>query len=157
MRLIFLCAGFAHTRPEDQAESIAATTRDFFGWLIPDGEGRVTMSRENAIAAFYPDVSPEIADWAVSQLRPQWAEAFNKVSLVAPYHDKVAHVIYTLGDRIVDAEKHRQMSETRFGISPIPLPGGHSPFLSHPAQLAVTLDAIVKADQIGTRYAPPNS
>jgi pimeloyl-ACP methyl ester carboxylesterase len=138
-RLIFLCAGFGHTTEEERLEGLAATTRDFFGWLITDAEGRVTMSRENAIMAFYPDVDPEIADWAVSQLRPQWAEAFSKVGPVAPYADKVAQVIYTTNDRIIDAELHRKMAEKRFGITPVALPGGHSPFLSYPAELAEAL------------------
>jgi pimeloyl-ACP methyl ester carboxylesterase len=138
-KLILLCAGFGHTTEEERLEGLAATTRDFFAWLITDAKGRVTMSRENAIMAFYPDVEPKIADWAVSKLRPQWAEAFSKIGPVAPYGDKVAQVIYTLGDRIIDPELHRKMAENRFGITPVPLPGGHSPFLSHPAKLAEVL------------------
>lgn len=141
-RLIFLCAGFAHTTDEEHQEGMAATTGDFFGWLILDDQDRVSMSRENAIAAFYPDVAPHIADRAVASLRPQWHEAFAKVGPVAPYADHVAQVIYTTEDRIIDPERHRKMSEKRFGITPIALPGGHSPFLSHPAALA---DIMVQA------------
>jgi pimeloyl-ACP methyl ester carboxylesterase len=135
-RIIFLCAGFAHTTEEERLESLAATTSDFFGWLIADERGRVTMSREDSITAFYPDVAPDIADRAVASLRPQWAEAFSNVGPVAPYAERVVQVIYTTEDRIIDPERHRKMSESRFGITPIPLPGGHSPFLSHPAKLA---------------------
>jgi pimeloyl-ACP methyl ester carboxylesterase len=138
-RLIFLCAGFANTSEEERLESMAATTGDFFGWLIVDDQGRCTMSKENAITAFYQDVEPEIADRAVASLRPQWAEAFNTVNPIAPYAGRVAQVIYTTEDRIIDPEKHRKMSEERFGITPIALPGGHSPFLSHPARLAEVL------------------
>jgi pimeloyl-ACP methyl ester carboxylesterase len=141
-RVIFLCAGFANTTGEERLEGMAATTGDFFGWLIADDQGRVTMSRENAIKAFYQDVAPDIAERAVAGLRPQWHEAFSKVGPVAPYADRVAQVIYTTEDRIIDPEKHRRMSESRFGITPIPLPGGHSPFLSHPAALA---DIMVRA------------
>jgi pimeloyl-ACP methyl ester carboxylesterase len=141
-RLIFLCAGFAHTTEEERLESLAATTGDFFGWLIADDQGRVTMNAKNAITAFYQDVAHDIADRAVASLRPQWAEGFSNVGPVAPYADKVAQVIYTTEDRIIDPERHRKMSEMRFGITPIPLPGGHSPFLSHPAALA---DVMVRA------------
>jgi pimeloyl-ACP methyl ester carboxylesterase len=141
-RLIFLCAGFAHTDDEEHLEGLAATTGDFFGWLILDDQGRLSMSRENAIAAFYPDVAPEIADRAVASLRPQWHEAFAKVGPVAPYADRVAQVIHTSGDRIIDPERHRKMSERRFGITPVALPGGHSPFLSHPAALADILASV---------------
>lgn len=138
-RLIFLCAGFAHTTEEERLEGMAATTGDFFGWLIADEQGRVSMSRENAITAFYQDVEPAIADRAVSTLRPQWHEAFSKVGPVAPYADHVRQVICTTEDRIIDPERHREMSEARFGITPVALPGGHSPFLSHPAKLAEVL------------------
>jgi pimeloyl-ACP methyl ester carboxylesterase len=141
-RLIFLCAGFAHTTDEEHREGLEATTGDFFGWLIADDLGRVTMSREDAIKAFYPDVDPAIADTAVSNLRPQWHEAFSKVGPVAPYADSVAQVIYTLDDRIIDPERHRIMAEKRFGITPVALPGGHSPFLSHPARLAEILSQV---------------
>jgi len=143
-RLIFLCAGFANTSEEERLESLSATTGDFFGWLIVDGQGRCTMSRENAIAAFYQDVEPEIADRAVAGLRPQWAEAFNKVDPIAPYADRVAQVIYTTEDRIIDPERHCRMSDERFGITPVALPGGHSPFLSHPAKLAEVLSEVAR-------------
>jgi len=143
-RLIFLCAGFANTSEEERLESMAATTGDFFGWLIVDDQGRCTMSKENAITAFYQDVEPEIADRAVAGLRPQWAEAFNKVDPIAPYAGQVAQVIYTTEDRVIDAEKHRKMSEERFGITPVALPGGHSPFLSHPAKLAEVLSEVAR-------------
>jgi len=143
-RLIFLCAGFANTSEEERLQSMAATTGDFFGWLIVDDQGRCTMSKENAITAFYQDVEPEIADRAVAGLRPQWAEAFNKVDPIAPYAGQVAQVIYTTEDRIIDAEKHRKMSEERFGITPVALPGGHSPFLSHPAKLAEVLSEVAR-------------
>jgi pimeloyl-ACP methyl ester carboxylesterase len=143
-RLIFLCAGFANTSEEERLESMAATTGDFFGWLIVDDQGRCTMSKENAITAFYQDVEPEIADRAVAGLRPQWAEAFGNVNPIEPYADQVAAVIYTTEDRIIDPEKHRKMSEERFGITPIALPGGHSPFLSHPAKLAEVLSEVAR-------------
>ncbi len=140
-RLAFLCAGFAHTTEEERLETLAMTTRDFFGWLIADEQGRVTMSKENAIAAFYGDVAPDIADRAVAGLRPQWAEAFGNVRPVAPYASNVTQVIYTTGDRIIDPAQHVAIAKARFGhVTPVALPGAHSPFLSHPAALAAILD-----------------
>ena len=142
-RLIFLCAGFAHTTEEERLETLAMTTRDFFGWLIVDELGRVTMTKENAITAFYQDVAPDIADWAVAGLRPQWAEGFSMVGPVSPYTDRVAQVIYTTEDRIIDPVQHVAIAQARFGhVAPIALPGGHSPFLSHPAELADVLGSV---------------
>lgn len=141
-RLIFLCAGFANTSEEEQLESMAATTGDFFGWLIVDELGRCTMAKKDAITAFYQDVEPDVADRAVAGLRPQWHEAFTKVDPIAPYRDRVAAVICTSEDRIIDPDRHRRISEERFGITPTVLPGGHSPFLSHPAKLAEVLSGV---------------
>lgn len=114
------------------------------------------MSREQAIAAFYHDLPAETADWAVDRLRPHWAEGLGKADPVPPYADRVAHVISTLDDAIIDPERHRRMSEKRFGITPIALPGSHSPFLSRPAELAHVLGEIAAADRQGRRYAQPN-
>jgi pimeloyl-ACP methyl ester carboxylesterase len=146
-RIIFLCAGFAHTSEDERLESYAATTGDFASWLIPDDRGRVTMSRENAITAFYEDLPEALADAAIAALRPQWAEGFMNVGPVAPYADRVAHVVCTADDRIIDPELHRRISETRFGITPITLPGSHSPFLSRPAELSRVFDRIVRDDR----------
>jgi pimeloyl-ACP methyl ester carboxylesterase len=154
-RIIFLCAGFANVSEEERLESVAATHGDFFSWLTMDEQGRATMGREHAIQAFYGAAPPDLADWAIQRLRPQWHEAFAKVGPVQPYADRVAHVIYTLGDAIIDPERHRRMAEARFGITPIALPGDHSPFLSRPGELAQLLSEIVTADQAGRRYAPP--
>lgn len=151
-RIIFLCAGFAHTTEEERAESAAATRAAFFKSLKMDEQGRVSMDRNEAIQLFYQDVEPELADWAVSRLRPQWAEGFNRVGPVASYADRVAHVIHTLGDSIIDPDRHRAMAEARFGITPIALPGDHSPFLSRPTELARVLDEIVAAEARGARF-----
>jgi pimeloyl-ACP methyl ester carboxylesterase len=153
-RLIFLCAGFAHSNEAEHAEGLDATRPDFFSKLTIDSQGCLTMTAENAIALFYQDVEPELAKWAVSTLRPQWHESFAKVGPVSPYAERVAHVIYTTEDEIIDPAKHRAMAEKRFGIKPIALPGGHSPFLSHPAELADVLNRIVVADMAGERYSP---
>ena len=150
-RLIFLCAGFAHTSEQEQLESLAATTGDFFGWLIADDRGRVTMNRQNAVEAFYGDLTPDLADTAYAGFRPQWAEAFSAVPPIEPYTDSVAGVICTTDDRIIDPSRHRRMSEARFGITPIEMPGSHSPFLSRPAELAAILDKAVAEDRLRIR------
>jgi hypothetical protein len=80
-------------------------------------------------------------------------ESFAKVGPIAPYADRVAHAIYTVQDPIIDPDRHRRMAESRFGITPIALPGGHSPFLSRPKVLADVMSKIAAADQAGARYA----
>jgi pimeloyl-ACP methyl ester carboxylesterase len=141
-RLIMLCAAFAHANEEERLETVAAAAADdFFSWLILDEKGRATMSRENFITAFFQDLEVKQADAAVARLRPQWMGATAEAGAVAPYRDRVAQVIYTTEDRVIDAEGQRNMAAARFGLSAIPLPGGHSPFLGYPVQLAEILSS----------------
>jgi pimeloyl-ACP methyl ester carboxylesterase len=147
-RIIFLCAGFAHTSEAERLENLGATDMEAFSSrLEADAQGRVTMSRDNAISGFYHDVPPELADWAAGKLRPQWVEGYAKVDPIAPYADRVAGIIACADDRIVLPEPHRKLAEARFGITPAMLPGSHSPFLSRPAELAGMMDEIVRADR----------
>ena len=144
-RMILLCAGFAHTNDAEQAEMAAATdTASYYRRLEMDEYGRARLSRENAIAAFFHDVRPDLADWAAGKLRPHWAEAMAKVGPVEPYADRIASIIDCEDDRILFRDAHRDLARKRYGIDPIMLPGGHSPFLSDPALLARALDSMVR-------------
>ena len=146
-RLIFLCAGFAHTDEDEHRQVMGTVIAGLFDRQTIDDQGRVTMTKENAIDVFYHDVPLEVADWAYAKLRPHWAEGFFNVGPAKPYADRVAHIIHTNDDRIIDPAKHRRIAEKWFGITPILLPGGHSPFLSHPAVLAEVIDLVVAADK----------
>ncbi len=144
-RMVLLCAGFAHANDAELAEMQAATdTASYYRWLEMDERGRARLSRENAIAAFYHDVRPDLADWAVGKLRPHWAEAMAKVGTVEPYADRIAGIVDCEDDRILFRDAHRDLARRRYGIDPIMLPGSHSPFLSDPALLARTFDSIVR-------------
>jgi len=144
-RMILLCAGFAHTSEAEQGEMQAATdTASYYRWLEMDELGRARLSRENGIAAFFHDVPPDLADWAAGKLRPHWAEAMANVGPVEPYADRVAGIIDCEDDRILIRDAHSDLARRRYGIDPIMLPGGHSPFLSNPALLARALDSIAR-------------
>ena len=147
-RIIFLAAGFAHTSAAEQEENMAAIDGDLFQRaLIHDAQGRIMMSRENAIHAFYHDVPADLANWAYGKLRPQWVEGYANVPPIAPYPDRVAGIVATTEDAIVLAEPHAKLARQRFGMEPHWLPGSHSPFLSRPADLARVFDDIVRADR----------
>jgi len=147
-RIIFLCAGFAHTSEREQQENMEAANMAVYATrLQTDDQGRANIPRDTALALFYHDVPPELADWAVARLRPQWVEAYAKAPPVAPYADRVAGIIDCADDRIIVADMHRKLAEARFGITPTLLPGSHSPFLSRPAELAGAIDGIARADR----------
>jgi len=158
-RVVFLCAGFAHTSEAERQENLGAIDSNlFFGHLVTDDQGRVTMTEESAREVFYHDVTPEQAKWAFSKLRPQWQEGYANVAPIAPYKDRIAGIVACADDRIVLPEPHKRIARARFGIEPRMLPGGHSPFLSRPADLAQALDDIVKAgSEVATRSDSPTA
>ncbi|HLG86900.1 MAG TPA: alpha/beta hydrolase [Alphaproteobacteria bacterium] len=146
-RMILLCAAYAHANDAQRAEmATVIDTATFYSWIETDALGRSFFSRDNAIKAFFHDVQPDLADWAASKLRPHWAESMSKVGPVEPHADRVAGIVNCEDDRIILCEPHSALARKRYGIDPIILPGGHSPFLSHPALLAQAFDRIVKSD-----------
>jgi pimeloyl-ACP methyl ester carboxylesterase len=145
-RIIFLCAGFAHTSEAEQRENYSVLNGTFYTrHLVRDAEGRTTMPAERTIEAYYHDVPRELAEWAAGKVRPQWADAHLSAVPISPYRDKVAGIVDCADDRILAAQPHAQLARDRFGIEPVMLPGSHSPFLSRPEALAEVLDRIVRA------------
>jgi len=52
--------------------------------------------------------------------------------------------VYALDDRVVNPRWVEREVPGRLGVRPIPLPGGHSPFLARPGELARVLDALAR-------------
>jgi len=145
-RMILLCAAYAHTSEAEMGEMGACMDlKSFFSWQQMDDLGRAYFSRDNAIKAFFDDVEPDLADWAVGKLRPHWAESMSKVGPVEPHADRVAGIINCEDDRIILCGPHSALARKRYGIDPILLPGSHSPFLSRPVELAQALDRIARS------------
>ena len=146
-RIIFLCAGFAHTSDAEQKENYSVLNGDLYTrYQEGDALGRTKMPAERAIAAYYQDVPRELAEWAAGKIQPQWVNAHMTAGPIAPYAYRIAGIIDCADDRILQPEPHAKLARDRFGMEPVMLPGGHSPFLSRPADLAEVLDRIVRAD-----------
>ena len=107
-------------------------------------DGQVTrISAESAAVAFYGDCAPADVEWAVARLRPQGrAPAF---PLTEPWADVPTSLILGTEDRARNPEYLRRVIAPRLGITAIELPGDHSPFLSHPRELAGVLDQLATA------------
>jgi pimeloyl-ACP methyl ester carboxylesterase len=147
-RILFLCAGFAHTSEAELRENYSVLSSvAYTRHLVTDAQGRTSMEAAQAVQAYYHDVPRELAEWAVGKLRPQWAQAHLAAGPIPPYRDRVAGIVNCRDDRILAAEPHAKLARQRFGIEPVMLLGSHSPFLSRPAHLARVLDGIVRADR----------
>jgi pimeloyl-ACP methyl ester carboxylesterase len=109
----------------------------------PDERGLITLDAAVARAAFYHDVPAELADQAISWLVAQSAAgvAGPETRIAAPSAPSV--YIRCADDRAVAAPWAEFASDQLTGASPRVIQSSHSPFLSHPAELADMFDQIV--------------
>jgi pimeloyl-ACP methyl ester carboxylesterase len=143
-RLVFVCPILR--RPgrslADQADLDSDVTtwdlgsgRDFF-----DDESSAWQS-EAAIAAFYQDCDQETASWAASRLRRQYWAYWEEPNPLTAWPQAEYTAVICGDDRLVGLEWARRTLPAELGVTPVELSGGHSPFLSRPAELADVLVA----------------
>lgn len=109
-----------------------------------DEQGRFLLSPEMATDYFFgPDCSPEDTTWALTQLRPQAISALYPPPRLVGLPEHLPRT-YILGneDQAVLPSWSRWAAKALLDAELVELPGGHSPQLAQPAQLADVLDAI---------------
>lgn len=94
-----------------------------------------------ATEVFYHDVPPRTARWATERLRAQAYTVMSEVTPLDSWPDVESRTIVCADDRAMNPEWLRVSSRDRLGVEAVGLPGGHSPFLSRPAELARVLDS----------------
>lgn len=140
-RLVFLCALIPEPG-RSLADQLAANPRMMFD---PPGRSRDDLNRsfwidrDDAIEVLYHDCDRDEAEWAVSRLRPQGRPPNLEPCPLERLPDVPCAYILCTDDRIVSPEWSRRAARERLGVDPIELPGGHSPFLSRPGELARAL------------------
>ena len=143
-RLIFLCA----ILPQP-GRSFAAQSAEDAGALSPDlgaaqlvhPDGSTSWPEQAAIDRFYHDCAPDDARWAASRLRSQSWKCVDEITPLAAWPAVPSTVILCTEDRVVMTDWSRRSARERLGVEAIELPGGHSPFLARPAELAAVLAA----------------
>ena len=94
---------------------------------------------EAAVEFFYDDLPPDEALLAAEHLRVQhWGPAVSPFPPDA-WPDVPSTYIVCADDRAVDPDTQRRLARDVLGVEPIEVPGGHSPFLTRPAELAALL------------------
>jgi pimeloyl-ACP methyl ester carboxylesterase len=142
--MVFLCPVVPSFNGSPWADAPPMEVPGLFDELVSDDSGGVRWPNVAAAQrAFYHDCTRGDAAWAFTRLRTQ-----NSRSLFAsPYPltewppGKRIGVI-GVDDRAVTPEHARFTIRERLGVTPIELPGAHSPFLARPAELA---DCVVAA------------
>jgi pimeloyl-ACP methyl ester carboxylesterase len=140
--LVFLCAVI----PEPGA---SATDRNRDEDVLEPGFAGTTAVREDG-ASFWPDPDDAIrclyhdcaaadAAWAVARLRAQ-----SPAPRLEPWPDDAIPDVERTSvlcrdERSIRPEWSRRVAREELGVEPVELDGGHSPFLSRPAELAEVL------------------
>jgi pimeloyl-ACP methyl ester carboxylesterase len=119
----------------------AERLREDPGSVTTQGHGDV-LPEAAAIAAFYHDVPRDVALDAVSMLRNQSLTVFSEPSPMTAWPDVPTSYILCRDDRAVPPAWSRRVVQDRLGITPEEIDGGHSPFLSRPAELAELLESL---------------
>ncbi len=102
-------------------------------WLIGP-----TTARE----IFFHDAADEVASWAVARLRPQSYRVMNEPSPLGRWPDVPRAYVVCADDHATNPAWGRGAARDRLGVEPIEIAGGHSPFLTRPAELAAIIDRI---------------
>lgn len=146
-RLVYLC-GVLPLPGATLAEQYAreqVTVPGFGDEALLDAEGRTVWQPEAAARWFYDDCDPDDAAWAAGRLRPQAPAPRLEPFPLTSLPDLPSHYILCRHDRVISPEWSRRAVPERLGIRPVELPGGHSPFLSRPAELAAALAATLSS------------
>ncbi len=102
-------------------------------------DGSASMPERAAIEVFFHDCPPEVALAAARRLRRQHWKITRELTPLRQWPEVRSAYILCVDDRMVSREYGRRAARLQLGIDPIELPGGHSPFLSRPRDLAQTL------------------
>jgi pimeloyl-ACP methyl ester carboxylesterase len=115
--------------------------------LTRDESGRVVCPTERAVALYYHDCSPELRDWAVARLRPQFDIAYPLPDTRTPLPS-----LYLAGvdDRAVNIDWMRAAAKEILGQPAVELQSGHCPFLSATTELAKTLAAFANEQPVSS-------
>ena len=107
----------------------------------PDG-GSI-WPEQGAIEIFFHDCDPEVAIAAARRLRSQQWLITQEVTPLREWPAVPSAYILCTEDRVVSRAYSVQAAHDLLGVEAAEMPGGHSPFLSRPADLAARLAALV--------------
>jgi pimeloyl-ACP methyl ester carboxylesterase len=108
---------------------------------VVDERERESLATRDAIAVWYDDCSDADAQWAAARLRPQSRRPLVEPTPLETWPDVPSSVVLGRDDRCVNMDWAVPAAIARTGEPPVLLDGGHSPFLSRPAELADLLVA----------------
>jgi pimeloyl-ACP methyl ester carboxylesterase len=145
-KLVFLCAllprpGLSLLDQLEQEPEIFV--REFGAALARDDRGRSYWQDEDeAIDLLYSDCPRQLASWAVARLRHQGRAPSAEPCPLAQWPVVESVSLFARDDAVVNPQWSRSAARERRGAGAVELPGGHSPMLSRPAELAEALVSV---------------
>lgn len=106
---------------------------------VGNPDGSASWPEEGAIEIYYHDCPLEVAQTAARRLRRQYWKITLEVTPLRHWPAVPSAYILCADDRAISPEYGRMAARRQLGIDSIELPGGHSPFLSRPRELAQAL------------------
>ncbi len=105
------------------------------------GDDVWAVGPNTATELFFNDVPADLASWAVDRLRPQAYRVMKEPSPLTAWPAVPSRVIVCADDRAINPEWVRSSARERLGVEALEIAGGHSPFLTRPAELAAVIEA----------------
>jgi pimeloyl-ACP methyl ester carboxylesterase len=147
-RLVFL-AGFLPKPAMSINEQRAAEPID--GRIPPTtsewtdfGDDVWMVGPNTATELFFHDAPPNVARWATERLRRQSYSVMHEITPLKRWPDVDSRTIVCADDRALNPDWFRAASRDRLGVEAAEIVGGHSPFLTRPAELAGLIDSLVR-------------
>lgn len=139
-RMVFLCAAPTGPGPAVEASLPEMVTDE---WLAAprfhDAEGREVLDNAHAGELFFHDCPEPMRSWAVARLRPQGNRPLVEASPLVSWPEVPQGMILGAEDRVFRLSYALEVARQRLSEDPMVLPGGHSPFLARPTDLAQAL------------------
>jgi pimeloyl-ACP methyl ester carboxylesterase len=146
-RMLFLAAFLPipgrSVNEQRQAEPIDAQVAPATAEWTALGDDVWMVGPNTATEIFFHDASPEVAAWAVARLRPQCYRVMGEVSPLAIWPQVPSDYVVCRDDRATNPAWGRQAARDRLGVEAVEIDGGHSPFLTRPAELADLMDSLI--------------
>jgi pimeloyl-ACP methyl ester carboxylesterase len=143
---VYLCALLPVPGLSFDAQHAAAGT-GFVPSVSPTAgpNGGTAWPEQGAIEIFFHDCDPAVAIASARMLRSQQWRITQEVTPLREWPAVPAAYILCTEDRVVSRTYSTRAAHDLLGVRPIEMPGGHSPFLSRPEELAARLSALVAA------------
>jgi len=143
-RMVFLCSVPTGPGPAVGDDLGSMVTPEFTAApRFHDPAGTEVLANDAARRLFFHDCEDADAWWATAHLRPQARRPLAEPGPLRAWPDVPQSIILATDDRVVRWEWAISAARARLdGGEPDLLPGGHSPFLARPAELADLLAQI---------------